>query len=349
MSEIQNKEQAEKYLRGEIDADQLSEEQVELALELAENQEEPTEEPSTEEPLPEEPKDEYNFEPLDENKKVKEALEELNKYKQLYEDREGKLKSLKDDPNYRSKFFGEEIKTEVNPEKDYWDESHLAKIDTIDERQRILEEKLAEFEKRKAELDALTEKKNEELTLFQEISKLQENFGSLKTSEGFQSIDNKVAEFEKVASLAGISTDKYLTDKAYREAAISKGYKLNIAESDMSVAQKIYDVYDAYKKEKDAGYKTSLSRVFKDSPDYENFVKSKFSGDIDEDALNRRIIENSKEVKVMGKGSGGAVSDSDVERIIYEMRDISLKTNPSDKELKRYDDLEKMLDNIQIG
>jgi hypothetical protein len=361
MNEIQNTEENDKaineYLNGQRDLDSLTEDQVDIAVERefekaeAETANVSTEQPVIEDNKTEETKDDLtaSIAPADQNAKLAEALARANKAEQLYKDRESKLKSLKEDPSYRTKFFGEEIKTEIDPNKDYLDDEYLAQVDTMRKELDNLKKAQTEREARDLEFQQSNQVKQEQLGLFEEISKLQGDYPQLKTNESFQSIDSKFANWTGSATNAGVDTDKYFKDAEYRKAVDGKGYKLDISDADMDKAYKIYDVFDQYKKEKDSGYKTSLKRVLKDSPIYEKLVASKYGASelANDDALEKKIAERSTEPTILNTGNAPA-SNNSIDAIVVEMESLALLTAPTQKQNARYLELDNLLSSLNI-
>ena len=359
MSEIQdntNETVAKKYLAGEIELDSLTEDQVSLAAEMVENfseddveeEQEQTQESEISEPIKESNSEEADkIIPFSEHLRLKEEMEEKNRYKQIAEDRERKLKSLKEDPNYLAKFLGKEIETKVDTNKDYLADEYLAQIDTLKNKLEDIEKWKNDRENQETESQTRNKQKEEQLSLFDEIGRLQSEFPQLKTTESFQSIDTKFVQWQQSAIMAGVDVDEYMENAEYRKIFDAKGYKLNVDAKDLEKAIKIYDVHKQYKSEKESGYKTSLSRVFKDKPIYEEMIKSKYGSHqlADDDALAAKIRERSTEPQIMNSGNA-PTSTGNLEALIAEMEVISLKTNPNQNDEKRYRELEKMLENL---
>ena len=359
MSEVQkaNEEAVRKYLDGDLTEEalaNLTEDQIALAVEMADNGSfdtieneappvEPTPPKDPEPPKIEEAVDGSNIIPIGENEKMRDALATANTEKQLRENRDKELQRLKDDPAYRNKYFGIEASNTIDPDKDYLADEHLRKIDSQgDEINELLQWK-TDREAKDAATDAKTKTKNEQLGLFGEIQQIQEDFPTLKTSESFQEIDTKFIKWQNKAMGAGVDTDKYLADEAYKTMVDGKGYKLDVSTKDMNVASKLYKINSQYIKEKKANYNTSFNTALKNSGMYEGLMEAKFGGHnlANDDAINKAIAENSQEPQIMNTGGAPTVT-SDIEGIVQEMTMLSTKTHLSPEDNKRLHELDKI-------
>jgi hypothetical protein len=349
-----NEEAVQKYFAGDLTVEDLTEEQVDLAADkelasLESGEDVGVKQPQEPEKIEEtqaqpelvEPKEavstiEEDIVPFSQHEKLRDTLAQANREKQLRENAEREIARLK----------AEAEKSKVNnDDRDLLDDDYLRKIDKIDE----LEKKLLEREARDAEADEANRKTQEQLDLFGEIQKLQTDFPSLKTSENFQSIDSKFTAWQNLAKNGNVDVDKYLNDKAYRDVADSKGYKLDIAETDIPNMLTIYDTYSNYKTNKDAGYKTSLTREFKDSSTYEELMKAKYGShqQADDDALAAKIKERSLEADIMAPGSNASAPSVEAyEAAIMEMEAITRMTVTTPAHEKRYAELEKMIEQL---
>lgn len=347
MSEVQSKtdeEVVKEFLAGQRDAESLTEEQLDLALtgnyefeEIEETEEQPpveetseeVEEPKEEEPLPIE-KDIPEF---DKHKEYREVLARANRYEQLYKDREDKLKKLESQTV-------KEVKVDENV--DYLDDKYLAtlrhELDELKEWKKNYEE---ELNKTRYE----TEKQKEQFNLFSEIQDIQNEFPILKTSESFKSIDEKFVKWQSDVISAGLDPDKYLDNKEYKKLLDSKGYTLNVKESDIPKVLDIYEVYSNYKKEKESGYSTSFQRALKTSNVYDKAIKHKYAGRqlADDDAINEAIERRSSE-PVLLDSSNVQTGSMDLADVVNELEILSGKTQKSPNDIKRIAELDRIME-----
>ncbi len=346
-----NEEAVVKYEAGDLTIEDLTEEQIDLAAdrELANleggvqkvTQSDVEEPEEVIEPI-EPPKEavstieEDAIIPLDHHQKLRDALAQANREKQLRENAQREIDRLKAETEKGST---------IDHDRDLLADDHLRKIDKIDE----LERDLKEMKRKAREQEAETQTKNEQLGLFGEIQKLQSDFPILKTSESFQDIDSKFTTWQANAKAGNVNVDKYLKDLTYRAQADKAGHKLNISEQDLNNALKIYDVYSKYKAAKDENYNTSLAREFKDTTTYEELMKAKYSShqQADDDALAEKIRERSTEAQIMSTGSNSAAPSIEAyESALMEMQIIASKTSTTAADEKRYAELEKMIEQL---
>ncbi len=281
---------------------------------------------------------------IDKDKEIKTHLAEINRLKQIADDRDGKLKKAQSDPEFRRKLFGETDNVTVDENKDYLDDKYLA---TLEVKIEALERTAQERATREERSDKEIELKRTQLSLFEEINGLQGQYASLATSESFQSIDAKITTWQKTALENNVDVDKYVADAGYRKKADSLGHKINVSPEDLQKAWSIYDVYSDFKKEKEDGYKTSLSRVFKDSPVYDKLSKQKYASHIaaDDDALEQLLRQREKEPMIMSPGSNNATPKVQAfEVAVMEMESIASKSFITEADNKRYTELERVVD-----
>jgi len=287
---------------------------------------------------------EDGIEAIDKDQKIRELLAEKNRLEQIAKDREGKLKKAQEDPEFRKKLFGETETVTVDENKDYLDETYLATLEAkIDRLEKAANDRIARDEMSDAEIKL----KTKQLKLFEEIGELQGQYGPLKTSESFQSIDKKVTAWQKTALENKVDVDRYVKDAEYRKLADSKGHKINVSVEDLQKAWNIYDIYSDYKKEEAEGYKTSLSRVFKDNPMYKQLEKEQYASHLvaDDDALTEQLRQRASEPMIMSPGSNNATPSSKTfESAVLEMEAISLKVAPTAADNRRYDELLKVVE-----
>jgi hypothetical protein len=359
MDEVQedtiNEDKIAEVLEGKRSHSELTDAELDIAAERQEaarngnEEEQPTDTSSNEEseemvevtpPLPMED----GIETVDKDERIRELLAEKNKLEQIANDRDGKLKKAQEDPEFRKKLFGETVDVQVDENKDYLDESYLATMEAKIER---LEQAANDRAERDETSDAERALKKEQLSLFEEINGLQGQYGSLKTSESFQSIDKKVTAWQTTAIENKVDVDKYVEDAEYRKLADSKGHKINVSVEDLKKAWDIYGIYSDYKKEKAEGYKTSLSRVFKEHPMYAKVEKQKYASHLaaDDDALAAQLREREAEPMIMSPGSNNATpSEKTFESAIMEMESISMKVATTEADEKRYQELQRVVD-----
>jgi hypothetical protein len=340
----ENMKAVKEYFAEQRSIDDLTEEQIELACEEQERlQNEPEETPEKQEEEVEEGVEGVKVEEktFDHHKKLADALAEANRYKQLNEDKERKLRDLKENEDFRNKYLGIETHPKVDRDRDYLDDEHQAK----------LEAKVEALEKREAEREERARKKSEELEikekqlqLFSEISNLQSAYKQLQTSESFQSIDKKFVEWQDVAEQNGVDVNQYLSDADYRKKKDTEGFKLNVSEKDLNKTLEIYNIYEQYNSEVKAGYKSSMERVFEGSSTYKELMKKKLTShrQADDDALDRLIEERSKEVSLLDTGGAPADAD-DLGTLLDEQDALSRKTNMTPADKKRFHELDKQI------
>jgi len=351
MSEVQNNEEiVENLLKTQGDPESLTEEQLDIYLEKAptyEFEETQPEEPSppVEPEIPEKETtaiDDSSIPEFDKHKEHRDALQELNKYKQLYKDRDSKINKMKEDPDFAKKQLGIESEVTVDPDKDYLDDRFLAEMKSeLDSLKQWKQDREQEDVKTRAEL----EREKEQLGLFGEIQQVQGQFPSLKTSENFQSINDKYIEWQGNVQSAGLDTDRYFNDEAYKKALDAKGYKLGVVDADVPKMLDIYSVYENYKKEKDGGYNTSFTRALRNSDVYEKASKSKYGSHqlADDDALNAAIEQRASEPDILDTGSAPTGS-MDLGDVVNEMEILVSKTRKSPADMKRIVELETIME-----
>ena len=356
MSEVQsktNEEVVKEFLAGQREADSLTEEQLDLALtgnyefeETEETEEQlPVEEPSkeVEQPKEEEPLPiEKDIPEFDKHKEYKEMLARANKYEQLYNDRENKLKKMKEDPEFAKKQLGLASEVKVDENFDYLDDKYLATLKhELDELKKWKRNYEDELNKTRYE----TEKQKEQFNLFSEIQEIQDEFPLLKTSESFKSIDEKFVKWQSNVISAGLDPDKYLSDKEYKKQLDSKGYTLNVKDSDIPKVLDIYNVYSEYKKEKESGYSTSFKRALKVSEVYDKAIRHKYAGRqiADDDAINEAIERRSSE-PVLLDSSNVQTGSMDFADVVNELEILSGKTQKSPSDRKRIAELDRIME-----
>jgi len=335
----EDRKAAEEYFAGDRSIDDLSPEQVELAVDMEEAQDNGDVQKAIEEPeTKQEQVDDNETKSLDHHQKLAEALANENKYKQMLEDRDRKLKDLKEDEEFRNKFLGIKTEAKVDNERDYLDDQFQAnqedRINKLEERERVREE---EARKRNEELD----RKEQQLGIFGEISNLQDTHKALKTTESFQSIDKKFVDWQAVSKANGVDVDEYLVNAEYKKQKDAEGFKLNVSQSDLNKAMEIYKIHDQYNNEVKAGYKSSITRVFEGSSTYKELVKNQYSSHrrADDDALNNLIEERSKEVSLLNTG-GAPAEAGDIGQLLDEQDALSRKSYLSPEDKKRFNELD---------
>ena len=340
IQEDEDRKAVNEHFAGRRSIDDLTEEQVELAVDMQYERENGDVEPE----IPEEKQEPEVKEELpidDRDQRLAEALAEKNRVNQLLKDREKKLEDLKTDEDFRNRYLGIETEVKVDNEKDYLDDKfqaeQAAKI-------AVLQAKDAEREKERQEEKEELARERAQLDTFREIGDLQDSHNSLKTSESFQKIDRKFIDWKTRAIAAGVEEDKYYSDAEYRKQKDKEGYKLNVSEKDRLKALKIYELYGKYKAEVDAGYNSSIDRVFRTSSDYQELMEAKLGSHrrADDDALNRLIDENSREVSLLDTG-GAPAEEGDIGALLDEQDRLSRKTSLSPADKKRYFELDKQI------
>jgi len=353
MSEVQKDNQTDEeivqsYLtEGREDLSALSDHQLDLYLSMArefepQSEEQPT---TTEEPKEEQeqeiPSIDENIPEFDKHKEYRDALARANRYEQLYKDRESKLEKMKEDPEFAKKQLGFQNEVEVDPDKDYLDDKYLAalekEIKDLKEWRNAYEE---EHQKTRKEIEA----EKQQLSMFGEIQRLQGEYSGLKTSESFQSIDSKVTDWKALLVQRGLDPTRYLNDEAYKKSLDSKGYKLDVKESDIPKVKNIYKVYSNYLKEQESGYNTSIERSFRTSEVFEEVLKSQYGSrqQADDDAINAAIEQRALEPSILNIGSAPSQSEGIMD-LIREQTELLNLTRRSDAQNRRLDELDKLL------
>ncbi|MCP3681117.1 MAG: hypothetical protein GY861_00365 [bacterium] len=335
----EDRKAVEEHFAGQRSIDDLTEEQIELAVDMEQAQnngevQEAIEEPETKQ----EPVDNVETKSLNHHQKLAEAMAEANRYKQLNEDKERKLNDLKENEEFRNKFLGIKTEVKVDNERDYLDDQHQAtleaKINALEEREARREEEA------RTKADELS-RKEQQLGIFGEISNLQDTHKILKTTESFQSIDKKFVDWQAISKANGVDVDEYLANAEYKKQKDAEGFKLDVSQSDLNKAMKIYELHDQYNNEVNAGYKSSITRVFEGSSTYKEHVKNQYSSHrrADDDALNSLIEERSKEVSLLN--TGGAPADAgDIGAMLDEQDRLSRKTVMTPEDKKRFNELD---------
>lgn len=340
MSEIQNENDKaiNEYLNGQRSIDDLTEQQMEQAYKMVEDtgslqkSVEVAEKEVVQDVKPEEVKEVSGGE-QDIHKKLYQAQVEANKYKQQLESREKKLERLYKDEEYRNQELGISKKQVLDPTVDRLSDEYLGKIEFLEEKVNKLlkhNETLEEKYKREEEEREL---RQEQDALFDEVSRIQAEFPQLKTSVNFQKFDSDFIAWKR--SIGEENAVKYLNDEKYRQEADRQGYKPSFKFEDVDKALKIYDAVGKYRKNKSAGYKTSLSLEFKDSQYYNELMKEKYSKHInaDGDALSNKYREISSQPTVITRQSAPSSTDT-IESVTAELeRGVS---NARLKEIEKF-------------
>lgn len=357
MVEVQKDTIDEDKIAGVLDGSRshsdLNDAELEIAAERQEaalngnEEEQPTDTSSNEEikeieQAPESMED--GIDAVDKDEQIRELLANNNRLEQIANDREGKLKKAQEDPEFRKKLFGETDVVTIDENKDYLEDQHQAEMQArIDKLEAAAEDRATRDEKSDKEIEL----KQTQLGLFEEIGNLQGQYASLKTTESFQSIDKKVTAWQKIAIENKVDVDKYVADAEYRKLADSKGHKINVSVEDLQKAWDIYGVYSDYKKEKAEGFKSSLSRVFKEHPMYDKLAKQKYASHLaaDDDALAEQLRQRETEPMIMSPGSNNATPDvKTFETAVMEMQAIASKVSTTAADEKRYQELQKVID-----
>lgn len=368
MDEVQenniDEKKIEEVLSGQRSHTDLTDAELDIAAErqlearLAEEQgdtttieEPPQQEATTEEaPVEEKPEEEEENKiiPLNKDERLREAQKEKNRIEQLLRDREDRINKVKQDPSLAKKLLGVDIITkqeEIDSEK-LWTDEYISQIGELKKEVIDLREWREQREKREQELEAENLRKQEQLEVYSEINNLQSEFPQLKTSESFQKIDKKITAWQQEALSHNVDVDRYFSDSSYRAKADAQGHKLKVSEKDMKTAEEIYSIYSKYKAEKEEGYKTSLTRVFKDSPIYERLEKAPSLSD--DDALSRKLRERAQEPQIMSPSSNNAQpSEATLKAAILEQQALSLKTSTTPEDEKRWNELTKIIASYQ--
>lgn len=353
MSEVQKATDEEvviDHLKNQRDTDSLTDSQLDLYLEMA-----PTFEFDEEQPAPSEEQNETveqeetdsvvnldNIPEFDKHKEYQRVLAEKNKFEQIAKNEKDRFEKMKQDQEFAKKQLGLKTEIKVDPEKDYLDDQHQAKLEAKIEQ---LQAKLDSMEEETKTTQANLKAKEETLGLFGEIERVQNGFKALKTSEPFQSINDKLLEWKKHIISAGLDEDRYYSDKEYRKALDAKGYKLDVKEQDIPKMLKIYDIHSSYKKEKEQGYNTSFERAFRTSNVFEEVAKSQFGGHLqaDDDALNAAIERRASEPQILNTGSAPAES-AELGDLINEQTILVNKTRLSPADERRLSEIEKAIE-----
>jgi hypothetical protein len=353
MSEVQKDQKTDEeivqgYLQeGREDLSALSDQQLDLYLNMAREyepteQEQPTqiEEPTEgqEQPIP---AIEDSIPEFDKHKEYRDTLARANRFEQLYKDRESKIEKMKEDPEFAKKQLGFQEEVKVDENKDYLDDKYLA---TLEREISDLKEWKTTYEAEHQRTQKEIEAEKQQLSMFSEIQKLQGEYSGLKTSESFQSIDSKVTDWKGGLISAGLDPNKYLTDKEYKATLDAKGYKLNVKEADIPKLMNVYKVYSNYLKEQDAGYNTSIERSFRTSEVFEEVLKSQYGThqQADDDAINAAIEQRAKEPSILNTGSAPASSEGMMD-LIKEQGVLIDKTQRTDSDNRRLDELDRLL------
>jgi len=355
MSEVQKDKTDEdivmELLQNQGDSESLTEEQLDLYLDKAPTydfeEEKPDEPEAPSEPeIPEiEPKvnvEDDDIPAFDKHKEYRDALQEANKYKQLYKDRDGKINKMKEDPEFAKKQLGIETAVTVDPDKDYLDDAFLAEM-------KHELDSLKQWKQEREEKDVKTrqqlEQEKEQLGLFGEIQQVQGQFPSLKTSESFQDINGKYIEWQGGVQSAGLDVDRYFNDEKYKKALDAKGYKLQVSDADIPKMLDVYSVYESYKEEKNGGYNTSFARALRNSDVYEKATKSKYGGHRlqDDDALNKAIEERALEPTLLDS-SAAPTGTASLDDVVNEMEVLVNKTRKSAADNARITELENIME-----
>ena len=359
--EIQNTEINEdnisKVLAGEENYSILTEAELDIAadrqMEAELNQSNNTEEKAETEQAPEPPKEEERAEteeetniiPLDQNERLRKALEEKHRFEQLYNDREDRITKAKEDPTLAEKLLGLKAEVVVDPEKDYLADENLARMES---KLIALEQWKTDREKRDATRDAEVAHTQEKLGVFGEINQLQAEHASLKTTKSFQSIDETFRNWQTNAMASKVDVDRFLSDESYRKQAEAQGHTLNVSKGDLDAALKIWDLNSKYNAEKKQGYNTSLSHVFTKSPMYEDSVRARYSTpqDSDDNAIANKLREREAEVSIMSPGSnaGETGTEEALKTAILGMEALSMKTHMTASDEKQWNDYQKIVD-----
>jgi len=272
-----NQEAVDNYVKGDLPLGDLTDDQTIMAYEQAESKSKGT----TEQEIPaqsvaqEEEKDPITpiALPAEANEKIKDALADANREKQLRLTAEGRIKRLKEDEDYRNQEFG--IKTEhvPDPDVDRLDDKYLGPVDTTAQRLDRLEAKYKKQEDDAINTQAADAQTQENKDLFTEIGDLQDKFPALKTTDDFKEFDGKFITWR--TKIGAENLDKYLSDEKYRGEMDALGYKPDFTLDDLSKGLKIYEGVFKFREEKKNNFATSFTRAFKGTNHFEELIRNK--------------------------------------------------------------------------
>jgi hypothetical protein len=279
------------YRAGSRSESDLSLEQMKLAMDsYSESAEAQVEEVQVvEETQTEEVSQEASQEVVEERNRDIERRDELNaanKLKQL----EANIERMKTDEDYRKRALGIKEEMQVDPNKDYLADEHLAKIDMMERKLEQMEATEADRQAKDAERQANNQKNDAVDNVFKEINRLSDKFPSIKTSIDFRTYDSKYTAWR--AKVGADKVAEYIKNPEARKDIEAPGLSIE----DLQKGAKIYDAYDHYQEQANSlkeGYSPSFEDAFKRTTHYEEALRNKFNvaGANNDDALNQRFKE----------------------------------------------------------
>lgn len=228
---------------------------------------------------------------------------DLNRQKQIAESASKKLERLKTDESYRNQELGIETPHVFDSEKDLMSDEYLQQIDVQGKQIARLEKAASDRKERDDADDLASAGRKADEVLYGDISKMQDEFPSMKTDLPFQQFDEKYCKWYDIMNQAGGDITKYANDESYRTEMDKLGYNPGISTADLKTGFKIYEGVARLNKDKKAGYNSNFARAFKETSEYGNLYREKYSPHqvAEEQALNDRVRDINSQPVVMDR------------------------------------------------
>ena len=314
IQESEDQKAVDQYLRQERSLDDLTLEQMEIAMQQQLNQDskppETAVEPEQVSQVQTQAEKAIDVDPMHE--KLREMQVQLNQAKQKERTASDRYNRMKTDEVYRNKELGVEKSYTYDKNQDMLDDEYLGQIEI--QKQQIAELTRVNQERAQRDLEednrVTANKAND--ALFNDINRMQEEYPSLKTSLPFREFNDKYNSWNNKMSQSGKDINKYMTDETYRNAVDSEGLAPDLQLNDINVGLDIFSGVHKMNEEIEAGYKSDFAHAFKETKAYKSAYDSRFRGPelANEQALNNRVNEINSQAQILRPNEGSVGADT---------------------------------------